>query len=263
MPGPFPGMDPWLEDEEFFPGLHERLAVYICDALNAAVPKGYVATIKNRVWVDDEQRREPDVALVGRDRGPGTPAAATATLPGMTTVGRERVREPAEEPYLEIVSPRGRRLVTAVEVVSPANKRAGPKGRKAYRDKQEEFGLAAVNLIEIDLLRRGPHVTAVPLAKLRRAVGPFDYHVSALVAGKPNWFHAAGIALADRLPAVGVPLDPGVPPVTVDLQSLLDRCYDAARYAEMVDYRAACDPPLTPEQQAWAAGVLREKGVLT
>ncbi len=27
MPSPFPGMDPWLEDEEVFPDLHESLSV--------------------------------------------------------------------------------------------------------------------------------------------------------------------------------------------------------------------------------------------
>ena len=68
MPSPFPGMDPWLEGEEVFPNLHDRFIISVQDALNAALPPGYVATSKNRVWVDDELRREPDVAACsGRD----------------------------------------------------------------------------------------------------------------------------------------------------------------------------------------------------
>ena len=94
MPSPFPGMDPWLEGEEVFPDLHERLLIHISEALNATMPPGYVATTKTRVWMDDEQRREPDVSVFGRDRV-----------------------DPWTESYLEIVSPPGRRLVTAVEVL--------------------------------------------------------------------------------------------------------------------------------------------------
>ena len=30
MPSPFPGMDPWLEDEEFFPDLHDDVDHPIC-----------------------------------------------------------------------------------------------------------------------------------------------------------------------------------------------------------------------------------------
>lgn len=262
MPSPFPGMDPWLEDEEVFPDLHDKLSVYLTEAINTVMPPGYVATIKNRVWVDDELRREPDVAVFGRDRPATDPGGGTATLPGLVAIGLERVSDPVEEAYLEIVSTKGKRLVTAIEVISLANKKAGEKGRKTYHDKQQEYRLSGVNLVEIDLLRRGPHVTASPLSRLRKILGSFDYHISAVVPGVAASYHAAGIKLVDRLPAIGIPLDPDVPAITVDLQPLLDRCYDGGRYPELVDYRRPPDPPLTPDQQAWAEAVLRQKGVL-
>lgn len=261
MPGPFPGMDPWLEAADLFPGLHGSLIQQIKDALNAAMPPGYVATLKHIVWVDPELRREPDVAVYGREHPPEADGG-TATLPGLLTIGRRRKSDPIEEPYLEIVSDRGKRLVTAVEVISVTNKRAGRDGRKAYQDKQEEYALGGVNLVEIDLLRRGPHVTAIPLSRLRRRLGEFDYHVGVIRAHPRPTEHAAGIRLADRLPAIGIPLDVGVPPVTIDLQPLLDDTYDRSRYPELFDYRQPPDPPLTPEQQAWAEGVLKEKGLI-
>jgi hypothetical protein len=31
MPSPFPGMDPYLENPEFWPGVHNRLIVAIID----------------------------------------------------------------------------------------------------------------------------------------------------------------------------------------------------------------------------------------
>lgn len=262
MPSPFPGMDPWLEDTEVFPNLHERLTIAIQDALNAAMPAGYVAITRNRVWVDPELAREPDVALYGRDRPPTELPAGAISLTGLVAIGQRRKSDPIEEPYLEILSGRGKRLVTAVEVVSLSNKRAGREGRKSYQEKQEEYALAGVNLVEIDLLRRGPHITATPLARLRRKLGSFEYHVSVVVAGDPPTYHAAGIRLADRLPRIGVPLDSGVPEVAIDLQPMLDQAYDRSRYTELFSYRDPPDPPLTPEQQAWAEGLLRAKGLI-
>lgn len=261
MPSPFPGMDPWLEDPEVFPNLHERLTIAIQDAINAGLPPGYVATSRNRVWVDTELRREPDVALFTRHPPPES-AEGTATLPGMVAIGRRRVSDPVEEPYLEILSNKGKRLVTAVEVISLSNKKAGRKGRKAYQDKQKEYALGGVNLVEIDLLRTGPHVSAISRRRLQRHLGAFDYHVSVVLAGKRPNEHAAGIRLTDRLPAIGIPLDKGMTPVVIDLQPMLDDAYNRAKWTEFFSYRDPPDPPLTPEQQAWAEGILREKGVL-
>lgn len=262
MPSPFPGMDPWLEDEEVFPDLHDSLIFLLKEAINAGLPSGYVARARNKVWIDDELRREPDVSTFGPDRHPADQSGGVATLTGLVAIGRDRVSDPIEEPYLEILSPKGKRLVTAIEVISLTNKQAGDKGRKTYQDKQQEYQLAEVNLVEIDLLRGGPHVSAVSLLRLKRLAGPFDYHISVMVPSSSELYFAAPIKLSDRLPAFGIPLDPGVPAVVVDLQPLLNRAYDTGRYGDEVRYNLPCNPPLTPEQQAWAEGILRAKGVL-
>ena len=259
MPSPFPGMDPWLEDRGVFPDLHESLIFLLKQAINASLPPGYVATSKNRVWVDEERVREPEVAVFGTEReGEG----GIALLPGLIAIGQELESDPIEEAYLEIISSIGKRLITAVEIIGATNKRSGAKARKPYLSKQKEYQRAGVNLVEIDLLREGPHVTAVPLRRLQKTVGEFDYHISVLVMGKRKQFYAAGIKLAQKLPAIGIPLDSHAAPVTVDLQALLDRAYDTGRYPELVDYRSPCDPPLTSEQQTWAEGILREKRIL-
>jgi hypothetical protein len=259
MPSPFPGMDPWLEGP-YFGDLHSSLITYVREALNSAMPPGYTARGTYLVWMDDELRREPDVGAYGPDLAPG--GTAVAALPGLAALGTRRAPEPREQVYLEIRGNQGERLVTAVEILSRSNKRPGGAGRKAYEDKQEEFRLGGVNLVEIDLLRAGAHTTAVPLARLRRRAGAFDYHVCVTVAGTPDRLHAAAFHLADRLPAFGIPLDPGVAPVVVDLQPMLDRAYDTGRYAQVVNYRRDPDPPLTAEQKAWADAILKEKGLL-
>lgn len=264
MPSPFPGMDPWLEDEEVFPDLHNRLLTHLSEAINLALPKGYIATMANRVWVDDDTRREPDASVFGPDRDTGAPWTGNAAFEeaGLMLVATEAAPEPWEEPYLEIRSAQGRRLVTAVEVLSRANKSPGKKGRGAYLQKQGEFRLSDTNLVEIDLLRGGPHTTAVAETRLKAVAGAYDYHLSVMLTGVRDRIFVSPIRLGSRLPAVPVPLDPDVKPVFVELQPLIDHCYDAGKYAELVQYSRPCVPPLTAEQQAWAEGLLRTKGLL-
>jgi hypothetical protein len=153
-------------------------------------------------------------------------------------------------------------LVTTVEVLSRSNKRAGGEGRAEYLRKQREMVERRVNMIEIDLLRSGAHTTAVPLGPAVAQAGRFDYHVSVYRADRPGDFEVYPIHLPQRLPAVAVPLRPGVAAVPVNLQPVLDRCYDVGLYARRARYVRPPDPPLTPEQQAWADGVLRSKGLI-
>lgn len=267
MPSPFPGMDPWLESPAIFPDLHNTLITYLGDALNAVLPEPYFARSATRVWVEQDHTREPDISLLDpsvRPVRPGTvDLAAAMTAAGLIAVEVPAVvPEPFEEPYLEVRSSADDRLVTAIEVLSAANKSPGDKGREAYRQKQAEYLAEGVGLVEIDLLRGGEHTTAVPHGRLRARTGFYAYHVcvSGAVLGRRHF--VAPIRLSDRLPTISVPLDRDAQPVAVDLQPLLDRCYDNRRYARQVRYTQQPDPPLTDEQRQWAEGVLRQKGLL-
>ncbi|OWK36567.1 DUF4058 family protein [Fimbriiglobus ruber] len=266
MPSPFPGMDPWLERPMVFPSLHNSLLIYLQAALTAALPRGYFAASANRVWVDVAARREPDVSVFGPDdvnaRGAGSVATAL-TRAGLLEAAADELSDPIEEPYLEIRSDEGDRLVTAVEVLSQSNKRAGDNGRTSYQQKQGEYRASGVNLVEIDLLRTGPHTTAVPEAQLRAVAGRFDYHVCVMVAGSPNRYFVSPIRLESCLPTIPIPLDPDVPPVSVDVQAVFSRAYDEGGFAHLARYdRRTPEPPLSDEQRAWAEGVLRAKGLM-
>jgi hypothetical protein len=267
MPSPFPGMDPWLERSMVFPDLHNSLITYLKAALNVVLPKGYVVSAANRVWVDIQSRREPDVSIFGPSTPPsnGGGAVATLTAAGLLAIDVDEIlSDPIEEPYLEIISDEGDRLVTAIEIVSLSNKKPGDGGRTSYQQKQGEYRASGVNLVEIDLLRGGPHTTAVPEARLRAVVGECDYHVCIMLANGPNPYFVAPIRLANRLPEFPIPLDRGVTPVMVNLQSVFDRCYEEGGFDRLAKYdRRPCDPPLTPEQQAWAEGILRAKGLIS
>jgi Protein of unknown function (DUF4058) len=155
------------------------------------------------------------------------------------------------------------RLVTTIEILSLANKTPGAKGRDLYLRKQQEILESSTHLVEIDLLRGGQHTTAVPQNRLVNKAGAFDYHVSIHHFDNLEDFFVWPFHLEDNLPEIIVPLLPGDRPVVVDLQQLLNRCYDAGPYRRRVRYAAITPvPALRPEQAEWAQKILRERGIL-
>jgi hypothetical protein len=148
--------------------------------------------------------------------------------------------------------------VTVIEVVSPSNKYSGP-GRDSYLDKQREVRGSHTHLVEIDLLRSGPHVLAAPEIYARQH-GPYDYLVSICrAAGARNRFALHRWMLHERLPRIRIPLARGDTDVVLDLQAVLEKTYEIGAFADRLPYARPCHPPLTPAQQAWADERLREK----
>ena len=86
---------------------------------------------------------------------------------------------------------------------------------------------------------------------------PFDYHIAVRPFDDLETILVYPIRLEDRLPTIDIPLLPGDPSVTLDLQAVFDRCYDAGPYAREIRYAEdAVIPPLRPEQAAWAERIL-------
>ena len=259
MPSPFPGMDPWLEDPDLFPDIHDSLITYLREAINAQLPEPFYARSATRVWIDDGgESREPDVA-VNSPRGRSDAVAVLEPFGASDLLVIAPAASPVEEKYLEVRSGRGNRLVTLIEVLSPSNKRYGSKGHLKYLEKQKDCREAGAATVEIDLLRAGLHTTAVPLEELQRRAPNYRYHVCSSGRAVLDHYIVAAVGLADRLPRVPVPLDPGVPPLFVELQPLLDRAYDTGRYARHLDYDHPLRPPLSPAEQAWAADILAKR----
>ncbi|HVS36341.1 MAG TPA: DUF4058 family protein [Gemmataceae bacterium] len=270
MPSPFPGMDPYLEDPAVFPDLHGRLITYLSEFLNAVLPTPYFTGIASRVWIEVSQRRvEPDVnvlrpteslnggAQAGSAGGGVAVAEAVATEPIVIPFEREEVRQA----FLEIRAQPGERLVTTIEVLSPANKTAG-QGRTLYLQKQEEMLQSPVHLVEIDLLRAGVPTTVVPMGSAVRDAGFFDYHACVHRWDRPNVCFLYPIQLQGRLPILSIPLLPEDRPVVVDLKAVLDRAYDSGQYRRRVHYQEPPPPPpLHPNQLAWVEQILTAAGL--
>src|SRR4051812_30728357 len=73
----FPGMDPYLENPQLWPGVHAALIVYTHDHLQPQLRPRYLAVIEERVYLEGPDREIiPDVR-VQRHR-PGAPGPAVA-----------------------------------------------------------------------------------------------------------------------------------------------------------------------------------------
>jgi Protein of unknown function (DUF4058) len=266
MPSPFPGMDPYLENPEIFPDLHDSLITYIRANLQANLPPPYYATIGRRVWFEASTRSiEPDVRVLraGAARQvPSPTAGATAVV--IRSAARpiivEVLHDEFREPFLEIYAGSGdsKRLVTSIEVLSQLNKTPDEQARELYLRKQRELLASKVNLVEIDLLRKGYHSTAVPLEPALAACGPFDYHVSVHGFDDVGTFRVYPMHLEEPLATIEVPLLPGDAAISLDLQAVFDRCYDAGPYAREIDYsESQIVPALSADQAAWVTEILR------
>jgi len=247
----FPGMDPYLEAPDIWPGVHASFIVYLRDHLQPRLRPRYLAAIEERVFVEGPDREIiPDVWL--RQHQPQAGGTAMEVPEGDEPVLVEVLPLEVHETYIAILDRRsGQRIVTVIEIVSPTNKYAGP-GRDSYRAKQREVLQSQAHLVEIDLLRLGPHVLVVPeWAARNRAT--YDYLACVnRAAGQREKYELYFGHLRRRLPRVRIPLADNDPEVVADVQAVLAQVYDAGSDGERLNYTVPCVPPLCAEDQAWA-----------
>jgi hypothetical protein len=149
---------------------------------------------------------------------------------------------------IEIRDVARRRLVTAIEVLSPANKRS--PGRKEYLAKRRRLLLSRAHLMEIDLLRRGRRVP------MRQPLPDDPYFVLLSRAEQRPVVDVWPIGLRTRLPVVPVPLLSGDPDIPLDLQAAFDTIYDSFRFDLAIDYSGGPKTPLPPDDAAWSDSLL-------
>ncbi len=256
MPSPFPGMDPFVELQEW-DDFHAKFNTAISDALQPLVAPRYIVRAERRVYVEspgesDSLFRRPDVAVLWTGTGVGG-AAVEAGL----TVSSEPfdvelpMPEERRETYLLIRLRETMEVVTVLETLSPANKRPGGDGRREYLQKRGQVLASQSHLVELDLVRGGlrlPTVTPLPLA---------DYY--SIVSRRYRRPHADVYAwtLRDRLPAIPIPLKKDDSDVSLDLQAVFTSVYDRARYDLSLNYNVDLKPPLSANDATWARGLQR------
>ncbi len=222
----------------------------IANQLQPKLDPRYIASIEERVFIEGPQRRVPDVWI---QKAPDADLAPSLTGSGSDTAVIVEVEDlEIHETRVEILDAyNAMKLVAMIEVVSPTNKAGGP-GRASYEAKQREALATECHLIEIDLLHAGRHVVCVPEWRVA-LLKPFDLLCCVSRWPQRNRFELYPRRLKERLPRLGIPLADGDPDVTLDLQSALEQVHVEGRYGRRVRYDLPCEPPLAPDDQAWAA----------
>ncbi len=251
----FPGMDPWLESPAVWAGVHDRLIVYLADELNSAIAPAYIAVPGGRLVVEEPRRGiYPDVIVT--QSHPEHRAMSSAVAVEEPIVVRI-ADEPRRQTFIEIRDTRaGNRVVTVVEILSPSNKEAGQDARNQYLRKQEELLASDINLVEIDLLRGGLPTVALPAP--RSLPGP--YRIVIRRAGVRDQAEVYDRSLPQRLPRFRLPLRAPDADTAADMQALLERVYREGRYGDLIDHAQPPEPPLAPDEEAWAREVLETAG---
>ena len=248
MASPFPGVDPYIEAQGFWPDFHASFITYLRDVLVEKLPANYEARIDERVNLvelpaEKLKRIKPDLAV-----SLGQPSAGIAPHhAGVATIEPVTIplviEEESHETYVEILHRPGRTLVTVIELLSPSNK-ADP-GRSLYLAKRNSLLFQPVHIVELDLLLAGHRV---PLSK--------DYppgHFVALVARgnqRPDC-QVYAWTIRQALPSIPIPLFPPDPDVWIALDAVFSMTYERGRYARSLDYTGPIENSVDDEDRRW------------
>jgi hypothetical protein len=254
MPSPFPGMDPFVENQEW-EDFHTRFNTQLADTLAPGVEPRYIVRVERRVYVehpgDDTEEfdrfRIADVAVRSAAEEGGSLSTAGGTATAIAPIECELpLPQERRETYLVVRERETMQVVTVIETLSPANKRAGGDGRREYLAKREKVLQSNSHLVELDLLRGGerlPLLTPLP---------PGDYYAIVSRAGRRPRAQLYAWTLRQPLPSVPIPLKRGDPDVPLDLQTAFTTVYDRARYRLSIDYNAPLSLPLNEGDFHWA-----------
>lgn len=262
MPSPFPGMDPFLEAPSLWPDVHDTLINVARESLVRQIRPKYFAQIEERLYLTDFTDCAADVIVPDlhvREAKPDepfrSPAGAVATIePGIDIEVEWEMT--IHESLIEIRDLQHSRVVTILEILSPANKVEGSKGYISYHDKRERALSAGVNVVEIDLLRFGKSLYA----------DRFERHDYSVIVSRPREGRkprrtAWPITLRDRLPTIPVPLKPEDGDAALSLQQVLDTAYDRAGYDVRLDYASDPLPVVSERHNRWMDDLLRGKSL--
>jgi hypothetical protein len=218
-------MDPFLEGEKIWPAFQHHFVACLYQTLLPGLVERYRARVGQRRYVTEQ--------------------------PLFTSI----IREEHEEEYIEIRQRKDARLVTLLDVISPANKTTAA-GRQAYMDKRKEARSSNANMVEIDLVMQGQ-----PLLEYSREGLVIDHSVTVTRAVQPQKHELYKVTLQERLPKFKLPLAADDRDNILDLQAIFLRCFDQGNFSTQLDYQR--DPPtkLDENYRGWIDELLRKQNL--
>lgn len=259
MPSPFPGMDPYLEAPDMWEDFHADLATKIRSQLTPHLRPRYVAVLTPQVTYDEVLIQEtrlvkPDVGIVQVDDGAvGVEAVTIAPAP---LTGRVALEVAIRSQSIEVRESDSGMLVTAIEILSPVNKRRGHDAYRNYLRKRRNLLRSEIHLLEIDLLRGGSR------PPLETPLTDAPYFIFLSRSERRPAIEIWPLTLQDSIPTLPVPLFSPDADVPLDLGQAIQTVYDEAAYDLRIDYSQPPPAPgLTPSDASWLAEYLRNAGL--
>ncbi len=224
MGSPFPGMDPYLEDDKRWSVFQPLLVHSLYQMLLPGLMDRYRARVGDRLYASEE-------AL-------------------FTSI----VREEHKECFVEVRQRSDGRLITLLEVISPANKLTS-EGRRQYLERRANVRVGNAHLVEIDLILQGK--TLIEYAK--DSTPTWDYAVMVTRWTHPERYEIYSAMLPKRLPRFRVPLAADDRDTVLDLQGAVGRAYDQGDFARQIDYTRDPATHLSDENRRWLDERLKEE----
>lgn len=150
-------MDPYLEQPELWPDVHNGLIAALGDDLSPRLRPNYYLALEERTYLEEPGELvfvgRPDLTVVAPEGPSAEPASQPSSTPATVEVELP-IGAQVRETFLEIRTVGQGHVVTVVELLSLGNKRSGT-GRRIYLEKRELVLSTNTSLVEIDLLRAG------------------------------------------------------------------------------------------------------------
>ncbi len=221
-------MDPYLEGY-LWPDVHQELASAIKGLVVPEISPKYVARLS--LYTVEDTSPEEDVGIMYPDV--------------------EVLQIEVRIPVVEIRDRQDNQLITAIEIISPVNRRN--PGLEPYRKKRLRLHEAGVHLLEIDLLRRGERPFKHPYL-------PKTQYMALLTRAGSTKTQVWAFNLDDPLPVLPVPLKAPDPDVPLVLRKALEEVYTRSQYDLSINYREDPPPPPLPvKEQEWLRQLLDAK----
>jgi len=219
-------MDPYLEDDKRWPSFQPLLVHALYQMLLPGLMDRYRARVGERQYCSEQ-------AL-------------------FTSV----VREEHKEAFIEVRQRSDGRLITLVEVISPANK-VTAEGRRLYLERRVEVKPMNVHVVEVDLILQGQ-----PLIEYAKDSAPtWDYAVVVTRWTHPDRYEIYSATLPKRLPRFRVPLASDDRDTVLDLQAAVARAYDQGDFFKQIDYGRDPATKLSDDNRRWLSERLKEEKV--
>jgi hypothetical protein len=267
MKSPFPGMDPYIEACGLWSSFHDNLIGDLERELANRVPEHYFVRLGTRSYL------VPDAEATGNSSGHSNSASSRSRsrpekVQSRTAKSSARKTATLEPPlqmfapldmeqreiFIEILQVRPeRRIVTGIEVLSPANKLPGTPGWDEYLRKRRSYLNGDASLVEIDLLRNGHRM---PMRE------PWPNSPCYIMVSRREQVPRCQVwrGFAERpLSRLAVPLGPGDSDIEFNLQLLIDVIYERAQFASLIDYRRPVSPPLSSSEKKLLARVPKRR----